>query len=270
MGFFSKNDSPVLSLPPTLYAVSGVPLAVYFRNVIRADHPWDSYGIDVDWTGPVDGLGNDAAQTAHQQQRERWIITPKDADVAAGNVFTSPSPFTLNLYRGGGRVASASATMKIAKSTAGATAYGGQMFLNGQFELPGTHDAAPSWWQLQAGGDGTLTTDTSDKKFGSCSAKLSCTTSWCTIGKAWTNANLVTNGEYKISFWYKGGEVKLDLKYYNASGSYDWATMQQTLPAVADWTYYEKTFQVARFMPRSRILASRSGECPRARCGSIR
>jgi hypothetical protein len=262
MGFESRGDAPVLSLPPTLYTVSGVPASVYFRSVIRADHPWDSYGINVDWTGPADGLGNDAAQTAHRQQNERWCILPKDADVAAGNLFTSASPLTLELYRGGGKVASASSIVKIAKSTAGSNAFGGQYAQNGQFELPGTHGAAVAWWTVltdASSGDAAFTCDASDKKFGVCSGKFvwQNTGSYAGISKVFSFPN-AANQTYKISFWYKGAALSMNVKYFDG-GSYVFGAGDdyQNLPAAADWTYYEHQFTVGS--PNAGLLSFFAG-----------
>lgn len=56
-----------LTLPPAIYAVPGVPLSVYFDNVVLTESP-EQYRFDV--TCPIGAT-----------EARRWTVTPTDADV---------------------------------------------------------------------------------------------------------------------------------------------------------------------------------------------
>lgn len=145
-----------LSVPDYLYCASGIECNVYWENVLRSKFFAD---LEYDVT---------CAYGTHQQ--ERWTFTPADGDVPTGNI--AEAAWALSVSHDYDTLATASSTLRIAKTTAGtgvtrkvlsisdSTGDGWIPILGGLFaadamsiQLVGTHLVSGSYYDESTGGD---------------------------------------------------------------------------------------------------------------------
>jgi lysophospholipase L1-like esterase len=145
-----------LSIPSYLYSAAGIECNVYWENVLRSKF--------------FDDLEFDVTSAIGTHQEERWTFTPVDGDVTSGNI--RDVSWAVSVNHDYDVLDSASATLRIAKSTAGtgvtrkvlsisdSTGDGWIPLLGGLFgadamaiQLVGTHLVSGSYYDESTGGD---------------------------------------------------------------------------------------------------------------------
>ncbi len=177
---------------------------------------------------------------------ECWRFTPADSDVSSGN--TSTVDASVDVYLGGSKVLTKSASLHIAKSTAGpnATTYPEQ-FDNPDFESALVADPTLGWQWNGAGTSATI--DTNQKHGGSSSLRLdgvyALVIQKCTLPAStqytfsiYTRKSVAGYGS-KIGFRYGSTYLQNDLTTWNSTANY---VLDLTSDPADTWVLHTITF----------------------------